>query len=131
MKTSELIKSVLEKGSISEREILLLKRRINNGENIDLSDFYVREIEIETEQVEKGKKWLLNQWKSPLGKERKNNPFGYREQDVISDLQGFLFLGFYDVGNQYAKHNEPLYMAYSKNNTFEYYVNGGKINIIG
>ena len=47
--------------------------------------------------------WLLNKWKTPKGAERKNNPFGYREQNVLEDENAkAYFNGFYDAGNYYV-----------------------------
>lgn len=55
MKTTDLIKSIEEKGII----------------------------EVTGEQSAKGFKWLYNLYKTPIGKERKNNPFGYRENGEL------------------------------------------------
>ncbi len=130
MKTTDLIKSIEEKGIITEREILLLKRRANNGDR-DAANFYPgcdRVIEVTDEQSKKGFKWLYNLYKTPTGKERKNNPFGYREMDILDNYKGerFTFVGFYDAGNRFYSYYIPIYEL----NGMEYYYNG-EIHIVG
>ena len=89
------------------------------------------EIALDEEQVQKGYDWLIDQWKTPKGAERKNNPFGYREQDVLENFSTITFNGYYDAGNYYRSFYLPLYLVSGNNTTFEYYVSGGQINIIG
>ena len=89
------------------------------------------EIALSDEQVQKGYDWLMDQWKSPKGAERKNNPFGYREQDVLENFDTITFNGYYDAGNYYRSFYLPLYLVSGAETTFEYYVSGGQINIIG
>lgn len=130
MKTTDLIKSIEEKGIITEREILLLKRRANNGDR-DAANFYPgsdRVIEVTNEQSEKAFKWLYNLYKTPTGKERKNNPFGYREMDILDNYKGerFTFVGFYDAGNRFYSYYIPIYEL----NGMEYYYNG-ELHIVG
>lgn len=130
MRTIDLIKNIEEKGIITEREILLLKRRANNGDS-DAANFYPgsdRIIEVTDEQSEKGFKWLYNLYKTPKGKERKNNPFGYREMDILDNYNGerFTFVGFYDAGNRFNSYYIPIYEL----NGMEYYYNG-ELNIVG
>lgn len=131
MKTETLIAKIAKVKVITEREISLLKRRANRGENIEgiyrIMD--ENDIEVTPEQSAKGFAWLWNQYKTPTGKERKNNPFGYREIEILENYKGeaFTFRGFYDAGNRYFKNLLPLYEI----GGMEYYVSGGKINIIG
>lgn len=130
MKTTDLIKNIEEKGIITEREILLLKRRANNGDR-NAANFYPgseKVIEVTDEQSEKGFKWLYNLYKTPAGKERKNNPFGYREMDILDNYNGerFTFVGFYDDLNRFRSCYIPIYEL----NGMEYYYNG-EIHIVG
>lgn len=90
---------------ITEREVLLLKKRANNGDN-EAANFYPgcdTEIEVTEEQSAKGFAWLMNLYKTPTGKERKNNPFGYREMNILDNYKGerFQFVGFYNDGNRW------------------------------
>lgn len=127
MKTTSLIISEIEsKGFITEKELNLLKRRAN-AKDKEAANFWPC-VKCTPGQSEKGFLWLKNLYKTPSGKERKNNPFGYREMNIIDNYNGELieFKGFYDAG-RYGFHNYvPVYDL----NGMEYYVNG-EIQIIG
>jgi hypothetical protein len=125
---------------ITEREILLMKRRLNNKADLKevqkfndlLNDG--EEIRVTASQAQKGFNWLFNLYKTPRGIQRKNNPFGYREEEALdAGLDYFTFDGFYDAGNQWVTWNTPIYTYYGKgeSGSFQYYVAQGKINIIG
>jgi len=131
METEEILQNAQENCEISEREIMLLKRRKNDGKEIDESLFWNEEIKCEPEQFEKGLAWLKNQWQTPKGAERKNNPFGYREQKIIETAKHFTFDDFYNAGNAYQNYYVPIYALVGKENSFQYYVNGKGIQIIG
>lgn len=93
LETSQIIENVLSNGVITERGVLLLKKRANNGDN-EAANFYPScdiEIEVTEEQSAKGYKWLMNLYKTPTGKERKNNPFGYREMNILDNYKGERF----------------------------------------
>ena len=131
MKTEDLIKAISENGVIAEKEILLLNRRKNNGEKFDESFSWDSEILLTEDQNKKGIEFLLNLWKTPKGVERKNNPFGYREQKVLETFENFRFIGFYDAGNYHHSLYIPLYECNGKEESFEYYYSNGKVHIIG
>jgi len=132
MKTIDVLKKIESSGLITEGEISLLKLRLNKGEKIDLQVIWDNEIAITAEQANKCFKWLWNEYKNPTGKERLNNPFGYREIDVLEDKNiTFYFRGFYDSGSNGFYFHLPIYIVCGGNNSFEYYVSGGKIQIIG
>ena len=131
MKTEILLKEIAESGIITEKQISLLKLRSNKESN-NLYNLYDNEIECTAEQTKKGLVWLLNKWKTPKGAERKNNPFGYREQNVLEDENAkAYFNGFYDTGNSYATFFVPIYEVVGNGSSFEYIVTGGEIKIIG
>lgn len=133
MKTKELLEKIVKAGVITEQEINLLKRRMNAGEKIELpQSIYDGEINVTPEQSAKGWAWLKNQYQTPAGKERKNNPFGYREIDVLEAPDHyFYFVGFYDAGKYGNVYSLPIYLVCGAGTSFEYYVSGGEINIIG
>lgn len=89
----------------------------------------VTEIDVTPEQSAKGYKWLMNLYKTPTGKERKNNPFGYREMNILDNYKGerFQFVGFYNDGNRWHDYYTPIYSLCG----MEYYVNSEGIQIIG
>lgn len=130
MKTStkELIAAIAERGVITENEINLLKRRAN-ADDKDVSGLCdIDYLPLTPEQTAKAVKWLRSLHYTPKGKVRANSPYGYREIEIIdsSDIE-MEFRGFYDAGNRYIRNNVPLYGC----DGMEYYVSGGKINIVG
>lgn len=119
------------KTELTEREVLLMKRRINS-KKITVQEALEAMPDdgwaLTQEQTEKGRKWLTNQWKTPLGVERVNNPFGYREQAAIQTLRSFKLVDFYSPrGNYYY----PVYRAEGTEGSFTYTVIGGDILILG
>ena len=80
-------KRIMRKKLLTEKELLLVKSRIN-CKRVDIDDIPFNDdgYKLTKEQKLKGYNWLMNLWKTPRGIERKNNPFGYRES--------FLFLLF-------------------------------------
>lgn len=128
--TEELLKEITIRGIITEKEIALIKKR-SNAEQKDLWDYNLPEVECTPEQTEKALKWLKDLYQTPRGIERKNNPFGYREEDVILDPSASLFFdGYYQDGN-YIKFFVPICTVTGAGASFQYYVSCGKINIIG
>lgn len=116
---------------LTEKEVLLLKRRINSGKITVEDALKVKPEEgwnLTPDQTEKARKWLKNQWKTPLGIERANNPFGYREEAAINTLTSMSLVDFYSPrGNYYY----PVYNAYGTQGNFDYTVIGGDIMILG
>lgn len=131
MKTTEILQAIEEASQVTEKQISLLKRRLNAGEQIDLSYIWDNAPAITPEQNAKGLKYLLNLWKTPAGKERKNNPFGYREEEILTNFECFSLAGFYDAGNHGHKFYVPLYDVCGAGLCFQYYMNGGRISIVG
>lgn len=151
--------SLIRSGKLTERDILNLKRLLNGWsrtsvtteEKEDLNNLLWEQIDNEgitltPEQTEKGIKWLRDQWKTPRGIERKHNPFGYREEEILDNFSHFTFEGFYDDANYYMSrdghHNYlPIYGVHGKladdsTSSFDYYMargtgyNGGSVEII-
>lgn len=128
--TQALIAGIKARGIITEREMLLLKKRANAGEK-EAAFWSDETILITPEQTEKGIAWLKDQWKTPKDVERKNNPFGYREEEALETFQHFTFDGFYNAGNAYHDFYLPTYSVVGKDSGFQYYVAGGVPVIIG
>ncbi|GAG29485.1 unnamed protein product [marine sediment metagenome] len=137
------IKVDYEKGYLTEREVLLLKNRLNG---VNKAGFKHSEIPFPEEgegfsltpqQIEKGRYWLVNQWKTPRGTERKNNPFGYREQHVLEEFETIKLVDFVDKANYYQNQYgirayQPYYRVEGKDgSTFEYLVWSGQCQILG
>ena len=121
--TRKRVSEILSTGVISEKDLNLLKNRLNRRmcEYEDIEPLFVDYIALNEEQTAKGVKWLRNLYKTPAGKERGNNPFGAREIDVLEGENIRIDLcGFYDVG-RYGCHNYlPNYCVYSESGSFEY-----------
>lgn len=126
--------AIIESGEIEESQIISMKSFMGKNKENAGSIFEAlqdKELNISAQQTRKGLDFLLNQWKTPTGKERTQNPFGYREQNILENFSHFTLSGFYNAGNAYHDFYLPLYTVYSKSgNSFEYYYNG-KVNVIG
>ena len=59
MKTLELIEKIKKENTITEKEVNLLKRRMNNGEKIDVSYIWDNPVELTPDQNKKGIEFLL------------------------------------------------------------------------
>lgn len=127
--SQEILDNAYNMGVISEKDILLLKRRLNNGEKIRI----INELKVSKEQKEKGLKWLRNLYISPTGKERKNNPFCWREIDILicpdEKLDAYL-IGYCNIGSVYRKQWVPIYEYTNGEKSFSYYLNEKEIRII-
>ena len=125
------IEDIKNKGTITEKELLLVKRRLNDGtyKYQDVQD--LTDLKLTPEQNAKGLKWLKNQGWTPRGIERKNNPFGYREEDTINSFQEFRLNSFTNVSHFDYPNYIPVYDVVGKKGSFQYIMEGGKVKIIG
>ena len=126
--TIRLIERIKEDKYITEKEVALLKGRLNRGiEEANITDARITEA-----QKLKGLKWLRNLYKAPKGKERKNNPFGYREQRILNanDCEIKCYLaGFYNIG-KLGNFYIPVYRYEYDGCHFDYYAACGECIII-
>lgn len=127
--------NIINSGTITENELIALKSFINSNKDaytVLSTAIWANEdgLKLTPEQNKKGYDFLMDCWKTPRNVERKNNPFSYREQDILENFAHFTLKGFYDAGNSYRSYYLPLYECHSNDNSFEYYYNG-KVNIIG
>jgi hypothetical protein len=125
---------IIRTGIIQENEIIAMKSLINKNDDarrILFDELQEGELSLSDEQTAKGYDFLIDQWKTPRGIERKNNPFGYREQNALENFSHFTLSDFYDAGNIHHSYYLPIYNVYTKDGYgFQYYYNG-KVNIIG
>lgn len=139
-KQQSALLAAMKDGKLEDKNQQNLIFKILNGDNEELkneikaifndSDF--EGLKLSAGQVLQGFDWLKNLWVTPSGAERKNNPFGYREQDALENFDRITLKGYYDAGNYHRQYFIPIYNVYSKSDYgFEYYVNGGQISIIG
>ena len=126
--------AIIESGKIEEREIISMRSFMHKSKENARFVFGAlqdKQLTLSNEQNQKGYDFLMNQWKTASGKERKNNPFGYREQNILNNFSHFELKDLYNAGNAYHDYYLPLYECISKDGgSFEYYYNG-EVNIIG
>lgn len=131
--TAKKYLAIINSGTIGEREIITMRSFMHKSkENARfifdaMSD---KELTLTAEQNNKGIEFLKSQRFTPNGKERKNNPFGYREEAILDGFTHFTLYSFYNAGNAYHDFYLPIYLCHGKDNAFEYYYNG-KVNIVG
>ena len=133
--TNETIfENVKSNGYISGREINLLKNR-SNKEGHDLFNYDLVDevgdgygVPVTPEQGAKDLHWLQGLIKRN-GEPKSGQNLGCREIEIIKNAtpDDFSFVGFYDAGNRYFSVFVPLYRC----DAMEYYVLGGKIQVIG
>ena len=126
--------------TIKEREILNARMRANGYKKV--KDRTLLEIpedgfKITASQTKKGLNWLLNKWKTPRGIERKNNPFGYREENILENFSHFLLIdwndraSYYQVKMSYHQYL-PVYRVVAKDGSyFDYIGQAGIVEIVG
>lgn len=129
----QLLKDIKNRGIITEQELKLVMRRLNNkiytSGQVDGMIDYDTGLRLTPEQNRKGYEYLLKQWKTPFGVERKNNPFGYREEAVLNDFEQIKLVTLYPVGMSYYM---PVYDVIAKDGrVFQYVMEGGVVKIIG
>lgn len=119
--TFSLIENINAKGVITEREILLLKKRINNGDALEnMASSY----KLTEEQNEKGKNWILTRLAKKDGKSRN----GYEDFNELIELAKdkksyFTLDDFIDIGRRNSFY-VPIYTLHNDTSYFSYYVNG-------
>lgn len=121
---------ILAKNTLTTKEVKLLFRRANNGEGAE----FIQMVWDNAKQItdpQQGINWFINLMKTPNGRERKNNPFGYREMNVVNNIEGINLIGSYNAGNKYFDFFVPLYEVEGGDDAFQYYFANGKINIVG
>lgn len=129
---------LLSKKILTENEVRLLQKRINANPNL-AHQFVGFEWELTPSQIQKGYEWLVNLWMTPLGSQRKNNPFGCKEQDVLENFKTIYLYGFHDlhfnrpkIVNAIYSYYVPVYHVVGKNkSSFLYYGGGKEIYIMG
>ena len=129
MKTNEtIIAEVVERGYITEKEINLLKCRSNReGRDVINYELLGDGVPLTAEQGEKALLWLKRLLKRN-GEPREGQNLGWREIDIIKSATAndFEFVCLYDCGNR-SSNFVPVYRC----GAMEYYVLGGKINVVG
>lgn len=112
-------------GVISERQIITIKSRLNRG--IDAWPVLSSgPLSITPEQTEKGINWLLNQYKTPAGRVRKNNPFNAWAASILENFDRFQLVDFVDISRcpGWVSFYLPVYRVIdSRGRFFDYFCN--------
>ena len=127
---SELVETIKEQGFATEKQINLIKRRINKRDESASEMFNsldsVMPIKLTAEQTAKGREWLLRKNLKNNGQFRKNATLSENNISILKDAKTEAYLSeFYDLGNGYITNNVPIYRYENENDAFDYYVRGG------
>lgn len=132
MKTTNnatIFEQIKKRRYMEEREMLLLKSRSNKAQHdIFKYDEFSEYIPLSEEWANKGINWLKSLLKKN-GEPKAGQNLGYREIEIIKTATpaDFTFVCFYDAGNRFYHNYLPVYNVAG----MEYFVCGGKINVIG
>ena len=127
--TETIIAEIAERGYITEKEISLLKCRSNReGRDVINYELLCDAVPVTPEQGAKALLWLKKLLKRN-GEPREGQILGWREIDIIKNAteNDFSFVCLYDCGNKRFSSFVPVYRC----GAMEYYVLGGKINVVG
>ena len=131
MKTTNdtIFENIHERGYMTEREMLLLKSRSNKAQkDLFRYDEFSGYIPLSEEWANKGLHWLKSLIKkNGEPKAGQNLEYGKIETIKKATAEDFSFVCFYDAGNGWYRNYIPVYNV----GGMEYFVSGGKINVIG
>lgn len=131
-----VISEAVAKKTISERDINLIKRRLNRGEIINFSPIGENDVFVTDEQAEKGLNYLIKHFLTSKNLKRKNcwwgdtalKAIGYNgegeELTPMNPHKLFKLVGFMNIGN-FMPFYQPIYEI----NGVSYYMNGGQPEI--
>ena len=132
---SELVNEIKAQGYATEKQILLLKSRMNrNKENAsEINDLTanIMPIRLTAEQAEKGREWLLRKNLKNNGEFRKNSSLGYRELHILNNAKEAYLSYFYPNGNRFFTYYTPVWSIDTNEEHFEYMIDGGETKILG
>ena len=131
MKTTNntIFENIHERGYMTEREMLLLKSRSNKAQkDLFQYDEFSEYIPMSEDWANKGINWLKSLLKKN-GEPKAGQNLGDREIEIIKSATAsdFTFVYLYDAGNCFYHYYLPVYNVAG----MEYFVSGGKINVIG
>ena len=126
---SELVNEIKAQGYATEKQILLLKSRMNrnkeNASEINELTANIMPIRLTAEQAEKWREWLLRKNLKNNGEFRKNATLSEIETSVLKNAKEAYLSDFYDLGDGRFSNNVPIYRYENENDYFEYYVQFG------
>ena len=132
MKTTNnatIFENIHKRGYMTEKEMLLLKSRSNKAQkDLFQYDEFSEYIPLSEEWANKGLQWLKSLLKKN-GEPKAGQNLGFREIEIIKNAtpKDFSFVCFHDTGNKFYYNYVPVYNVAG----MDYFVSGGKINVIG
>ena len=132
---SELVETIKEQGFITEKQILLLKNRMNkskeNEKEISNLIADILPIKLTNEQMVKSVLWLYGKNIKKNGEFRKNSSLGYRELHILNNAKEAYLSFFYPNGNRFFTYYTPVWSIDTNEEHFEYMIDGGETKILG
>lgn len=148
---------LLNRDLLTYQEILNIKKRMSGytkSKDVSFSDAqFKEEYKITQEHSDKGLEYLFRVAFKPskLAEQqakyntdgllddaiRSNSPLGYRELNILLQFDHFTFAGYYNASNYTQVQMGftilyPIWKCYDKDgDSFEYYIEGGEMQIIG
>lgn len=136
-KTTQKYKDILKSGKIGEQELISLRSYLgsskisNEDRDMLLELVYKKPLKLTKDHQQKGIDWLISQYKTPAGKLKSSSPFGFRETSILENWKE-AELGSLQNTSTFGKYYTPIYTIIGKDgNSFDYMMEGGKINIVG
>ena len=132
---SELVETIKEQGFITEKQILLLKNRMNkskeNEKEISNLIADILPIKLTNEHMVKSVLWLYGKNIKKNGEFRKNSSLGYRELHILNNAKEAYLSYFYPNGNRFFTYYTPVWSIDTNEEHFEYMIDGGETKILG
>ncbi|HUS51174.1 MAG TPA: hypothetical protein VMZ91_13485 [Candidatus Paceibacterota bacterium] len=127
------LQNIKQRGTITEKELLLVKRRLNDGKTYKWEDVEeLTDLKLTPEQNQKGIAWLKNKGWGKTGIERSTTPYGYREEEALKNVKEIKLNSFTNRGYGDVKNFVPVYDVYTKEGYgFQYIMKDDKPSIIG
>lgn len=118
-KSEHLILRAIARGMITEREIQILKNRLNQGKKVDYLAFYDHNVYV-TPLDKKGLIWLKNKDKTARGVIRKNSPFDEEQRLILEGDNPRFEMRYYEQVVGYRAYFMPVYRLITDNGALEY-----------
>lgn len=132
---SELVKTIKIQGFATEKQIQLLKSRMNksreNEKEISNLIADILPIKLTNVQMVKSVLWLYGKNIKKNGEFRKNSSLGYRELHILNNAKEAYLSYFYPNGNRFFTYYTPVWSIDTNEEHFEYMIDGGETKILG
>ena len=132
---SELVATIKAQGFATEKQINLLKNRMNksreNEKEISNLIADILPIKLTNVQMVKSVLWLYGKNIKKNGEFRKNSSLGYRELHILNNAKEAYLSYFYPNGNRFFTYYTPVWSIDTNEEHFEYMIDGGETKILG